>query len=292
MAGGRRLRVLVVVALAGLVAGGSWERLQRRWHGVAPGVTLEGRPIGGLLEHELRPLVERMAASAEREPVDATVDPVSGQVVPERPGVSVDVDETVKAALRAEPGERLALVRIGVRPRLDAATLARLRRPLGVYVTWLFGSPGRRHNIELAARAIHNTLLLPGRVFSFNDVVGERTWQRGYRPAPVIVGEAVGEGLGGGICQVASTLYNAALRAGLTVVERHRHSLSPRYVPEGQDATVNWPDLDLKLRNDLGMPVLIQAQVVGASLVVRILGPSDAAASPPGGPALRPAPRR
>ena len=273
MASWHRLYALALLAAAGLVAGGVAERLERRWRGVPPGVTLEGRPIGGLLEHELRALVERMAGPAEREPVDAAVDPATGQVLPERPGVTVDVDETVWVALHAAPGESLALVRVAVRPRLDAATLRQLRRVLGFYVTWMHGSPARQHNIALASRAIHNTLLRPGETFSFNEAVGERTWERGYRPAPVVAGEAVGEGLGGGICQVASTLYNAARQAGLTVVERHRHPTSPRYVPPGQDAAVSWPGLDLKLRNDGAEPVLLQAEQLGSSLVVRILGP-------------------
>lgn len=265
--------MLALVALAGMLLGGCGERLQRRLFGVAPGVTLEGRPVGGLLEHELRRLVERMAAVAEREPVDATVDPRSGQVVPERPGVTVDIDATVRALLQARSGERLALVRVGVRPRVDGATLKGLQHTLGFYTTWVYGSPERRHNIRLAARAIHQILLHPGQVFSFNDVVGERTWERGYRPAPVLLGEAVGEGLGGGICQVSSTLYNAARRAGLTILERHRHAITPGYVPPGQDATVNWPDQDLKLRNDLPFPVLIQAEADDVAIVVRILGP-------------------
>ena len=271
------MRMLGVVALVGMLAGGCADRIQRRFYGVAPGVTLEGRPVGGLLEPEVRQVVERMAAVAEREPANASLDPITGQVVPERPGVAVDVDATVHALMQARAGERVALVRTGLRPEVDAATLQNLRHPLGFYVTWIYGSPERRHNIQLAARAIHNTLLYPGRVFSFNDVVGERTWERGYRPAPVLMGEAVGEGLGGGICQVSGTLYNAARRAGLTVLERHRHAITPAYVPPGQDATVNWPDQDLKLRNDLPFPVLIQVEASEEAVVVRVLGP------PPGG---------
>ena len=274
MARSARLRVLGLVVLVGMAVGGCTDRLHRRLYGVAPGVTLEGRPMGGLLAEEARRVVERMAAAAEREPVDATLDPVSGQVVPERPGVVVDIDATVDALLRAGPGERLALVRVGVRPAVDAATVRQLHHVLGFYVTRVYGSPGRRNNIRLAASAIHNTLLYPGQVFSFNDVVGERTWERGYRPAPVLMGEAVGEGLGGGICQVSTTLYNAARRAGLTVLERHLHGVTPRYVPPGQDATVNWPDLDLKLRNDHPWPVLLQADSSGDAVVVRVLGPA------------------
>ena len=274
MARTHRMRMLGLVALVGMVLGGCTERIQRRFYGVAPGVTLEGRLVGGLLEPEARQVVERMAAVAEREPVNASLDLLTGQVVPERPGVTVDVDATVHALMQARPGERLALVRIGVRPGVDAATLRQLRYTLGFYVTWVYGGPERRHNIRLAARAIHNALLYPGGLLSFNDAVGERTWERGYRPAPVLMGEAVGEGLGGGICQVSSTLYNAARRAGLTILERHRHAITPRYVPPGQDATVNWPDQDLKLRNDLPFPVLIQAEASDDAVVVRVVGPS------------------
>lgn len=269
---GRHLWALAAVAVVGMVAGGCTEMVERRLYGVRPGVTLEGRPVGGLLPQELRRVVERMASVAEHDPTDAAIDRATGQILAERPGVAVDVDSTVDAVRRAEPGEAVALVRVGIRPRVEAATLRRLDRLLGSYVTWMYGSPDRIHNIRLAAAAIHNTVLLPGEVFSFNDVVGRRTPDRGYRPAPVIVGESVGEGVGGGICQVSTTLYNAARRAGLTVLERHLHGLSPPYVPPGQDATVNWPDLDLKLRNDRDTPVLIAAEAGGDAIVVRILG--------------------
>lgn len=119
----------------------------------------------------------------------------------------------------------------------------------------------RTENIRLATKAIDGKLLAPGARFSFNAVVGERTAEAGYREALVIEGDVFTPGLGGGICQVSSTLYNAVELAGLEIIERHRHSLPISYVPPGQDATVAWPVLDFKFKNSLDAYLLIRSLV-------------------------------
>lgn len=149
---------------------------------------------------------------------------------------------------------------------------------LGTYATTLIGSlPARTDNIRLAALALDGTVLEPGEVFSFNQVVGARTEQRGYQSAPVILREARDVQVGGGVCQVTSTLLDAALLAGLDEVERHRHSYSVDYVAPGQDATIAWGAKDLKLRNALSQRVRIRVEVLGTTLTARVEGeaPSD-----------------
>lgn len=148
---------------------------------------------------------------------------------------------------------------------------------LGTYSTTLIGSlPARTGNIRLAARALDGLVLDPGQVLSFNRAVGPRTVERGYQPAPVILREARDVQLGGGVCQVASTLLDAALLAGLRAVERHRHSYPVDYIPLAQDATIVWGAKDLKIRNSLGQRVRLRVDVLGTTLTVRVEGEEPA----------------
>jgi len=142
---------------------------------------------------------------------------------------------------------------------------------LGTYSTTLIGSlPARTQNIRLAASSIDGTVLEPAQVLSFNRRVGERTIARGYQAAPVILHETRDIQVGGGVCQVASTLFDAALLAGLRTTERHRHSYPIDYIPLAQDATVVWGAKDLKILNCLDQRVRFRADVLGTTLTIRI----------------------
>ncbi|MCM3713619.1 VanW family protein [Alkalihalobacillus oceani] len=133
---------------------------------------------------------------------------------------------------------------------------------IGRYATKFTSSiSGRVDNIELSAKSIYGVVLGPGDIFSFNRIVGERTKARGYKEANVIVDGDFVNGLGGGICQTSTTLYNVALDAGMEIIERNPHSLPVSYVPEGRDAMVNWGTSDLRFRNSFDYPVLIQMKV-------------------------------
>ncbi len=144
---------------------------------------------------------------------------------------------------------------------------------LGTYSTTLIGSlPARTDNIRLAARSLDSTILNPAQVLSFNRRVGQRSVERGFQPAPVILHETRDVQVGGGVCQVASTLFDAALIAGLRTTERHRHSHPVDYIPLGQDATIVWGAKDLKILNCLDQRVRFRAEVLGTTLTVRIEG--------------------
>lgn len=132
---------------------------------------------------------------------------------------------------------------------------------------------GRTQNIKLAAKAIDGTVLKPKQTFSFNQTVGQRTAEAGYQMAMIIEGNEFVPGLGGGICQVSSTLYNAVQLAGLSVSERSHHSLAVTYVPPGQDATVAYPNLDFKFINDSGTYLLIRSIVDDDTLTFYLYGP-------------------
>jgi vancomycin resistance protein YoaR len=151
---------------------------------------------------------------------------------------------------------------------------------LGSFTTTLAGSlPERTRNVRLAAAALDGTVLRPGEELSFNRAVGPRTAGRGYGPAPVILRERRDVQVGGGVCQVASTLLDAGLLAGLTVAERHRHSSPVDYVAPGEDATIAWGAKDLRLRNDLEQDVRVRVEVLGATLAARIEGVEESAGS-------------
>ena len=130
----------------------------------------------------------------------------------------------------------------------------------------------RTTNVTLATEKVNDIILLPGEEFSFNKIVGERTEERGFKPAIVFAGGELVDGIGGGICQVSSTIYLATLRADLEVTERAVHAYKVDYVPLGQDATVQWGYRDYKFKNNTAYPVKISAVMSGGTLTVTLYG--------------------
>jgi len=131
---------------------------------------------------------------------------------------------------------------------------------------------GRAANVELAAHKLDGAVIEPGAVLSFNDRVGERSGDAGFRPAPVIASGRVRTGMGGGVCQVTSTLHAAALEAGLEVVEHRPHSRPSSYIDMGLDATVVWDRIDFKVRNPHPFPVVVSALAADGRVAVRVMG--------------------
>jgi hypothetical protein len=147
---------------------------------------------------------------------------------------------------------------------------------LATYTTTLIGSlPSRTDNIRLAAQALDGVTLDPGEVLSFNTAVGPRTMERGYQQAPVILHEMRDVQIGGGICQAASTLLDAALLAGLAVVERHRHSFPVDYVPPAHDATIVWRAKDLRIVNVIDQRIRIRVTLLGSTLTATVEGEQE-----------------
>jgi len=143
---------------------------------------------------------------------------------------------------------------------------------LGSCVTRLFEDYDRTKNIELALKKIHGYALESGKTFSFNRVVGIRSARRGFRPAPVLFQDRRSIQVGGGVCQVSSTLYNAVLLADLEVIERSRHSSPITYLPLGLDATVSYGYRDLKFRNRHSFPVIIMTAILEDTVTISITG--------------------
>jgi vancomycin resistance protein YoaR len=147
---------------------------------------------------------------------------------------------------------------------------------LYTFTTYFDGdNAGRAANIKLAAQKINGTILPAGESFSFNSVVGARTAQNGFNIAKIIEDGKYLDGVGGGVCQVSTTLYNAALLSGLEIVEYHPHSLSVGYVSPSRDAMVSGNYFDLKFKNNKLTPIYIRTNVDGGSVTCSIYGESD-----------------
>lgn len=141
----------------------------------------------------------------------------------------------------------------------------------GTCTTSLSGSSSNRiNNVSVAASRINNLVLLPGEEISISNVILPRTSENGYRPAGVYLNGETVQGMGGGICQLSSTTYNAAITSGLTILERHPHSMPVHYLKLGLDAAISSGSKDLRIRNDYDLPITLMAGVEGKRLTVSV----------------------
>ncbi len=268
----RSVIIFLVFALAGVSVPTFVRQIHRRFAGVNAQVYLGDRNMERYLEREVRLIVDRMAQQVQKPPKNARIDKTSGEVMPEESGTFVDSELTVERVMNAKSNTQLELETITIIPLLRVEHLEVLVDILGDFVTPLMGAPGRVTNIRLSLAAVNNTLVLPGEIFSFNEVVGERTIERGYKSAPIILGETVTPGVGGGVCQTSSTLYNAVNRASLEIVERRIHSIAPSYIQHGKDATVAWPHTDFKFRNSRETPIIVKGEIQRWRVRVWVVG--------------------
>lgn len=210
-----------------------------------------------------------------KEAVDAyyTKDPFA--VYPSSTGLdfSVSLDEA-KAMLTEQKEEYVIPLKV-VYPKVTTNDLGSEAFPdlLATYsTTFSTKNTNRSTNIRLATQKINGVVLMPGETFSYNQVVGKRTTANGFKVAAVYSNGEVSEGVGGGICQVSSTLYNAVLFSNLEVTERRNHTFHTGYVPAGQDATVSWGAPDFKFKNNRNYPIRIVATVSGGKITTKIYG--------------------
>jgi len=231
-------------------------------------------------EAKLRAVLQAKLAAWEKPARDASfvLTPDNHmEITREELGRAIDYDSLVAQILGLKIGEA---VQVNVplretRPALTADILAE-QAIVGLVAEYSTkfdpNLSGRTANIKLAAKALDGKLLKGGEVFSFNEAVGERRGELGYQEAMIIVNGEFVPGLGGGVCQVSSTLYNAVLLADLPIVARTNHALAITYVPLGQDATVACPEPDFQFRNDSGGYLLIRSRVEGNTLTFSLYG--------------------
>ena len=226
-------------------------------------------------------LAEGLARQVSTEPINAVVSSFDFQTqqfsvtqdVPGRRMEPAAIASALKNALNARDYQ--AVIRLQSTPILPLVTSTDLRNrftKLASFSTKTGSNQDRNNNIALAAQAISNKSLMPGETFSFNETTGQRTVEKGYRGAPAIAGGVLIDDVGGGVCQVSSTLFNAAAQAGMSIVDRSPHAWPVSYLDRGLDAAVNWPNLDFKFKNEQQTPVFIIAHYQKRTLTVEFYG--------------------
>ena len=220
------------------------------------------------------PDLDALYAQYSIAPVDAVLDETDYSITHEILGYGFDLEALKAMVAQAGEGETITLdfgyVPAAVTYAAIDATL--FQDVLGSVSTNHTNNANRNANLKQACKAINGKLVRPGEVFSYNQTLGERTEQKGYRPASAYMAGKTVETVGGGICQVSSTLYYACLKADLEIVERTAHGYTVSYMPYGMDATVSWGSLDYKFRNNTDYPIRIEAWVADGQVHVKLIG--------------------
>lgn len=228
--------------------------------------------------NKLEDIVEKISMEVGVEAKDAEIYINDGniEIVNEVVGKKVKKADLLKAIEKSLYKHELDVINIPVEntiPKVTSDLLSRINGVIGEFSTSFRGSSQNRiENIELSANAIKGTILMPGETMSFNETTGPRKEEFGYKEADVIINGEFTPGVGGGVCQTSTTLYNALLLADVTILERAPHSIPPKYINLGMDAAVAYGYLDLKFRNDFNYPIYIDAKIVGDRLYFYIYG--------------------
>lgn len=216
---------------------------------------------------------------------DINVEPISATIklendkfnyTKETYGIKIDADKLKKAIISDinivfSNDEKIPT--ISIRPNFIYDELSKINTVLGTYETHFNPKlENRVNNIDVAARATNNVIVKPSEEFSFNYHVNDGSIQSQFKNAPVIINGKLEQGLGGGICQVSSTMYNAALYAGLEITKVRNHSIPSPYVSKGRDATVATGNLDFKFKNKYNTPILITHKMYNNKIVTTIYG--------------------
>lgn len=235
-------------------------------------------------EEKLKAFIDSISSEVAVAPKDATLSLSGGEisVEPEQVGTKLDTakvhDEIVKN-INGNPGDTVSLTFqvVEAKPRVTADALNKVTGVIGSYESpYVGGDAGRIKNMELATELINGTLLMPGDVFSYNEIVGDTTLERGFHLANAYVNGEVTKEPGGGICQVSTALYRAVMRANIRSVERQNHSMMVGYSKAGLDATVFTPSPDYKFENTYDFPVYIQGYMTSGEVVFQVYGNKEA----------------
>lgn len=220
--------------------------------------------------------IEKIYTEIRKDPVDAyyTKEPFS--VFPSENGIDFNISlEEAKAAIESEQKEEYTIPLKILYPNVSTNMIGTEAFPdlLSTYSTnYAVSNRNRTTNLILAANKINGTVIMPGETFSYNKVVGARTISAGYREAPIYVEGKVVDGVGGGICQVTTTLYNAVLYANLEIVQRTNHQFVPSYAPASRDATVVYGAIDFQFKNNRQYPIKLVCSVANGVANFQIFG--------------------
>ncbi len=218
--------------------------------------------------------LEAMADEISAEALPTRYDIEQGKVVEGQCGVEIDVEAAQYVMDAAAEGERIKLPANVTVPDMTAEEMESVlfRDLLATASTYVSGTKTRKGNVRLSGEFVNGTILNHGDVFDYNQIVGERTVERGFGEASAYRDGKTVQELGGGICQTSSTVYYAALLANLEIVERANHRFYPGYIELGMDATVSWEGPEFRFRNDTGYPIRIEVIYKNDTLTVNIYG--------------------
>ncbi len=221
------------------------------------------------------------AAKWNKEPKNGSIskyDPSSDSFVFEGEEIGIAIDQEklaadIQAALKSKKFDaQIQASGSEVQPEISVAAAKEKYKTIGTFTTKTTANSKRNTNVRLACEALNGTIVQPGQEISFNETVGERTAAKGYQGAAAYNNGEVVEEIGGGVCQVSTTLYNAVLRAGLKISVRRSHTFEPSYVTPGQDATVSWGGPDFKFINNSNTAIAIKARYADQTCTVSVYG--------------------
>lgn len=200
-------------------------------------------------------------------------------ITPSQIGIKVDIaknKEILEKSITEKDFKKVNLVVKETEPRISTDMVSSVNSVLATHTTdYSKSSEGRKYNIEKSAKSTSDILLMPGEVYSYNDLTGIRSESNGYKNAPVIVNGELEDGIGGGVCQVSTTIYNSVLYSGLDITEVRNHSLPSNYAEMGKDATVANGYLDLKFKNPYNTPIYIKNTTYNGKVTSTIYGNSS-----------------
>lgn len=207
-------------------------------------------------------------------PIDARLDLKTHEIVEGTDGYGFDIEKARNTISQAKYGTDVVIPFENIKPEITAENLNSMlyRDELATYTAANTSKDNRDTNLRLACEAINGLILYPGDMFSYNSTLGERTTAKGYKPGLSYSGNESVETVGGGICQVSSTLYYCALLADLEILSRNAHGFATSYMPLGMDATVSWGSLDFRFRNNTDYPIRIEANASGGNTTIKLLG--------------------
>ena len=208
------------------------------------------------------------------EPVDSTLDMQNFKTIPGSYGYDFDLEAAKLLVEEAEFGSTIGIPMRYITPNILEDDVL-FRDVLGSCETKHTNNENRNTNLKLACKALNGMILQPGEEFSYNNALGKRTAEKGYKLAQAINGGEMVDTIGGGICQGSSTLYYCTLLADLEIVSRTNHSFPSSYIDYGMDATVSWGSPDFKFKNNTAYPIKIEAEVSGGYVKIKILGTDE-----------------
>lgn len=207
-------------------------------------------------------------------PVDATMDPETYAVTPEVYGYGITLSELKTMVAEAKYGQTLAIPMRFIEPDITSKILSEglFQDVLAGFQTSISANAGWNANMELACKALNGLIIKAGEEFSFNQAIGEPTAKLGYKTVELYVGKTMTSVVGGGLSQVATTLYNCALIADLDILERQAHTYCPTFVDTGLDAQVYYGSMDLRFKNNTEQPIRIEASMTGSTVQIQLIG--------------------